>query len=72
MVNQKTDHLQLPLPSPDNLLSDDVQRLRGALVQIDQNAAQNHAQFETVTADIADGARVTRKLNLRRLLQLDF
>ncbi len=72
MVNDQTEHLGLPLPSPDNMLSDDVLRLRGSLVKLDQEAASNQQKFTDANTAIEDGARTTRKLHLRRLLQLDF
>lgn len=34
-IQQTTPHLGLPLPHPDNVLEDDVARLREALTQID-------------------------------------
>lgn len=35
MIDQKTTNYQLPLPHPNNLLQDDVLRLRTALTNID-------------------------------------
>ena len=35
MIDDKTQHHQLPLPHADNLLSEDLPRLRDALTQID-------------------------------------
>lgn len=36
MIDDKTTHYKLPLPHADNLLSEDVGRLRDGLTQIDQ------------------------------------
>lgn len=35
MINQKTPYMKFPLPHPDNLLEDDVLRMRTALTNID-------------------------------------
>ena len=36
MTDDRTPLLGLPLPSPDNLLSEDVERLREALIKTEQ------------------------------------
>lgn len=38
MIDEKTTYLKLPLPHPDNLLEDDVLRLRETLQGLDANA----------------------------------
>ena len=60
------------MPSPDNLLSDDVLRLGASLTALDQEAASNQQKFTEANTAIDDGARTTRKLHFRRLLALDF
>lgn len=35
MIDQKTPNLQFPLPHPNNMLQEDVLRLRAALTNID-------------------------------------
>ena len=55
MIDNKTDHLLLPLPHGDNQLQDDVLRLRAALTAID---ALLYATRETpieLPAYLADG-----------------
>ena len=72
MIDEKTEHLALPLPHPDNNMDEDVARLRAALTKIDEAAAGTSHDFQQVDAEFAAAARITRKLHLRRLLGLDF
>ncbi|WP_165071093.1 hypothetical protein, partial [Desulfovibrio sp. ZJ200] len=45
MPDEKTPHLNLPLPHADNLLEEDVLRLREALALVDGSAAQTAADL---------------------------
>lgn len=40
MIDEKTAHLKLPLPHADNLLEDDVERLRAALAGVDAKSEE--------------------------------
>jgi hypothetical protein len=51
MPDDTTAHLGLPLPHPDNLLSEDVGRLRDALSAID---GAFDAQSQTLNQSLAD------------------
>ena len=55
MIDNRTPHLNLPLPHPDNVLEDDVTRLRGALTQID-TALNNAATEDTNVLNAAVAA----------------
>lgn len=63
--DDRTATLQLKLPHPNNLLVDDVARLRDALGVIDAafgdrpNAAAITAQIQQAVADLVDAAPVT-------------
>lgn len=48
MNDERTPVLQLPLPHPDHLLSDDVLRLREALVTVDAGFGAQRAEVQTV------------------------
>ena len=68
MNDQKTQHLSLPLPHPNNDLADDVERLRTAFGLLDTNAAAQDLAIESartavVTADgKAQAAQATADL----------
>ena len=47
---ERTPVLNLPLPHPDHLLSDDVLRLREALVTVDAGFGQQRAEVQAVMA----------------------
>ena len=80
---ERTPVLNLPLPHPDHLLSDDVLRLREALVSVDTGFGQQRAEVQaalaattTAVADAldevsADVLRRIRRLQLNQLLNLD-
>ncbi|NCC85404.1 MAG: hypothetical protein EOM03_14930 [Clostridia bacterium] len=46
MIDDRTPYLDLPLPHPDNLLTDDVLRLREALVAVDTGFGQQRAEVQ--------------------------
>lgn len=52
MVDERTSHFNLPLPHSDNLLSEDVERIRQAMSEID--AALHHAQAQLASAIAAE------------------
>ncbi len=45
---ERTPVLNLPLPHPDHLLSDDVLRLREALVTVDAGFGEQRSEVQTV------------------------
>lgn len=47
---ERTPALNLPLPHPDHLLSDDVLRLREALVTVDAGFGAQRAEVQAVMA----------------------
>ena len=47
MIDEKTTYLKLPLPHPDNLLEDDVLRLRETLQGLDANAKTQDDALKT-------------------------
>lgn len=57
-TDNRTGHLNLPLPHQDNLLEEDVQRLRDAISGLDVHAGQTDAALETK----ADSAEVNTAL----------
>ncbi|MDR2041212.1 MAG: hypothetical protein LBP98_02695 [Tannerella sp.] len=57
-TNNRTEHLDLPLPHQDNLLEDDVQRLRESLTELDAHADQT----DTLLAAKADAAATAAAL----------
>lgn len=83
MSDDRTPVLQLPLPHPEHLLSDDVLRLREALTTLDAGFGQQRAEVQraldattTAVADAldevsAETARQIRRLRLNQLLNLD-
>lgn len=54
MIDDRTQHLNLPLPSADNYIHDDVARLRDALVSIDAaiNSKAAMADIQSALANI--------------------
>ena len=46
MPDERTPVLQLPLPHPDHLLSDDVLRLRDALVTVDAGFGAQRTEMQ--------------------------
>lgn len=50
MNDERTPVLRLPLPHPDHLLSDDVLRLREALVTVDTGFGAQRAEVQAVMA----------------------
>ena len=55
MIDEKTTRLQLPLPHKDNLLSEDVERLRAALTLIDEGLATESDARSALSAEMEDG-----------------
>ena len=47
---ERTPVLNLPLPHPDHLLSDDVLRLREALVTVDAGFGEQRSEVQTAMA----------------------
>jgi hypothetical protein len=60
-TDNRTDHLHLPLPHQDNLLEEDVRRLREALSGLDVHAGQTDATLATK----ADATAVTVALGVK-------
>lgn len=54
MIDDRTPYLDLPLPHPNNLLSEDASRLRHAMVTIDANIAVHDATIAEHHAVIAE------------------
>ena len=78
-MDERTPVLQLPLPHPDHLLSDDVLRLREALVTVDTGFGAQRTEVQTAleatTVAMADAldevsAETTRQIRRLRLNQL--
>ncbi|QNJ57342.1 hypothetical protein Dolphis_35 [Pseudomonas phage Dolphis] len=51
MIDDRTEHLDLPLPHVDNDLSFDVERIRAALVAIDAAIADLRTAVSPPTPD---------------------
>lgn len=49
MTDDRTTHLNLPLPHRDNFIFDDVERLREALIAIDAELAAQRQAIEEIT-----------------------
>ena len=68
MIDDRTPYLDLPLPHPDNLLSEDVGRLRQAVITLDAGFQEQASQVQTalqhmtedVGADLAETQRVVQ------------
>lgn len=68
-MEEATPYLRLPLPHPDHLLSEDVLRLREALVGLDAQAQQQVQALDATTqamAAVLDEAVSTLQHALRR------
>ena len=52
MIDEKTTHLELPLPHKDNKLSEDVERLRSSLKGLDACAQKQDASLQSLTAQM--------------------
>lgn len=51
MNDERTPYLNLPLPHPDHLMQDDVERLRAALTLLDGHAATTARQWAETLAE---------------------
>ena len=83
MNDDRTPVLQLPLPHPDHLLSDDVLRLREAFTTLDAGFGAQRTEVQaalaattTAVADALDEVSIDllrhiRRLQLNQLLNLD-
>ena len=68
MIDDRTPYLDLPLPHPNNLLSEDASRLRHAVIALDAGFQEQASQVQTalqhmtedVGADLAETQRVVR------------
>ena len=68
MIDDRTPYLDLPLPHPNNLLSEDVGRLRQAVITLDAGFQEQASQVQTalqhttedVGADLAETQRVVQ------------
>lgn len=69
MIDERTPNLALPLPHAENLLEDDVQRIRQALTGLDAAVAQQQAQAASSDAAILD---TLRRQRLRAFHHFDF
>lgn len=79
MIDEKTLNLSLPLPNAENLLSEDVARLRQALTLIDATLAQINSNTdqtlrqarediaETLTQQTENNARELKKIRILAL-----
>ena len=54
MIDEKTTYLKLPLPHPDNLLEDDVLRLRETLQGLDANAKTQDDALKAQSGGLRD------------------
>ena len=55
MPDERTPVLNLPLPHPDHLLSDDVLRIRTALLLVDTGFGQQHSALqEALTTQLGE------------------
>lgn len=79
MIDDRTEHLNLPLPHPDNLLKNDVVRIKESFIALDSTI---HAQeqstedsldlvIDVVDAQYADLEKRLHKMRLNQLLGLD-
>ena len=70
MIDEKTTYLKLPLPHPDNLLEDDVLRLRETLQGLDANAKTQDDALKTQSDDLqgVEEELQQQKQDLRDLL----
>ncbi len=74
MIDDRTPYLDLPLPHPDNLLSEDVLRLRQAVVSLDTGFQEQAAlvaetlnsQAASMTTALSNALTRLRRLDLRR------
>lgn len=57
MIDNKTPHLSLPLPHADNLLTEDVSRLRAALTELDAHAGQADADLAGALTAATEAAK---------------
>lgn len=69
MIDERTTHLNLPLPHAENLLEDDVQRIRQALTGLDAAVAQQQAQM-AASATVLDAQNNRLDASERRLRRL--
>ena len=68
MIDDRTPYLDLPLPHPNNLLSEDASRLRQAVMALDAGFQEQASQVQTalqhttedVGADLAETQRVVQ------------
>lgn len=69
MIDERTPNLSLPLPHPENLLEEDVGRIRQALAMTDAALAEQQAQRSAGDAQLAQRLR---QLRLRQFHRMDF
>ncbi len=62
MVNESTANLKLPLPHPDNLLEDDVHRIKKAFELLDADAARQDDALKEVSSAKADASELQNVL----------
>lgn len=55
MIDDRTQNLNLPLPHKNNLLSDDVERLRETIVEIDQDSKEKSEQLRRIRLNLMLG-----------------
>lgn len=63
MVNESTANLKLPLPHPDNLLEDDVHRIKTAFELLDADSARQDDALKELSSAKADVADLQNVLN---------
>lgn len=69
MIDERTAHFALPLPHPDNLLEEDVGRLRQAIEQVDGLIHAHAAARQQIDAQMLQWQRRQR---LRLFHHMDF
>lgn len=69
MIDDRTAHLALPLPHPDNLLDEDVQRLRQAIAGLEDAFVRQDARIAAGESALLDAMRRQR---LRVFHRFDF
>lgn len=70
MTDDRTAHLNLPLPHTANLLSEDVQRLRDGITTIDQTLSQHNQTHQRLIDELSTTQQQLAKLKVLALAGL--
>lgn len=70
MTDDRTPHLNLPLPHTANLLSEDVHRLRDGITTIDQTLSQQNQTQQRLIDELATTQQQLAKLKVLALAGL--